>query len=159
MTLMVSENLDAASYADPFAAGRPDSSMGGGMGSDLPYAVIESLQGFVWWGDVDAAGSVTPPYGAARLGRINSPSDSAANGNPYYPYTNARPSSRHPSGVNALFCDGHTRFLSQEIDYLVYCQLMSSDGPGVRPPGAMMAPNTTTWLLLRTAPVNDSQIQ
>lgn len=158
MTLMVSENLDAVSYADPYAAGRPDSSMGGGAGSDLPYAVIESLQGFVWWGDVDSAGNVTPPYGAAQLGRINSPSDLPANNNPYYPYTNARPSSRHPGGVTTLFCDGHVRFLSQEIDYLTYCLLMSSDGPGVQPPGAMMAPNTAVWTSLRTAAVNESQI-
>lgn len=161
LTLMVSENLDAGSYADPNAMGLPDSSMGGmsGMGGDLPYAVIESLQGFVWWGDVDAANNATPPYGASQLGRINSPTDSAENNNPYYPYTNARPSSRHPSGVNALFCDGHTRFLSQEIDYRVYCQLMSSDGPEIKPPGAMMAPNTTVWTMLRTAPLSEAQMQ
>ena len=160
LTLMVSENLDAGSYADPFAAGQPDASMGGGgMGPDLPYAVLESLQGFVWWGDVDAAGNTTPPYGPSQLGRINSPSDLAANGNPYYPYTNARPSSRHPSGVNSLFCDGHSRFLSQDIDYLVYCLLMTSDGPQVQPPGAMMPPNTATWTMLRNSPIDESQVQ
>jgi prepilin-type processing-associated H-X9-DG protein len=93
------------------------------------------------------------------MGRINSPTDSASNNNPFYPYTNARPSSRHPSGVNSLFCDGHTRFLSQEMDYQVYCQIMSSDGPEVKPSGAMMAPNTAVWTLLRNAPVNDAQIQ
>ena len=159
LTLMVSENLDAGSYADPNAMGMPDAGMGGGMGGDLPYAVLESLQAFVWWGDVDAAGNVTPPYSPSQFGRINSPSDSAANSNPYYPYTNARPSSRHPSGVNALFCDGHSRFVSQEIDYLVYCLLMTSDGPQIQPPGAMMPPNTATWTMLRNSPIDESQLQ
>jgi len=36
----------------------------------------------------------------------------------------ARPSSRHSNGVNVAFCDGHTQFLREEIDYRVYQQLM-----------------------------------
>ena len=82
----------------------------------------------------------------------SSPSATAANDSPYYPYTNARPSSRHPGGVNVLFCDAHTQFLSQNIDYKVYCLLMSSDGPEVRPPGAMQAPNTAVWTMLVPRP-------
>jgi hypothetical protein len=30
--------------------------------------------------------------------------------------------------VNALFCDGHYRFISEEIDYRVYTQLMTPNG-------------------------------
>jgi prepilin-type N-terminal cleavage/methylation domain-containing protein/prepilin-type processing-associated H-X9-DG protein len=38
------------------------------------------------------------------------------------------PSSRHRgSGVNAVFCDGHTRFLSDKIDSWVYCQMLTSN--------------------------------
>jgi prepilin-type N-terminal cleavage/methylation domain-containing protein/prepilin-type processing-associated H-X9-DG protein len=37
------------------------------------------------------------------------------------------PSSGHQGGVNAVFCDGHTAFLSERIDSWVYCQLLSSD--------------------------------
>ena len=37
----------------------------------------------------------------------------------------ARPSSAHPGGVNAFFCDNHYRFLSEEMDYHVYTQLMT----------------------------------
>ena len=38
------------------------------------------------------------------------------------------PSSSHQGGgVNAVFCDGHTAFLSERIDSWVYCQLLSSD--------------------------------
>ena len=38
------------------------------------------------------------------------------------------PSSRHRGGgVNAAFCDGHTRFVSEKIDSWVYCQLLTSN--------------------------------
>lgn len=40
----------------------------------------------------------------------------------------ARPSSRHPGGVIATFCDGHTQFLRETIDHLVYKHLMTPDG-------------------------------
>ncbi|HVX13605.1 MAG TPA: DUF1559 domain-containing protein [Pirellulales bacterium] len=167
MTLMMSENLDAGSYCDPNAQGLADSSMGGGGGmggmggsGNLPFAVLEALQGFVWWGDVDANGNTTPPYasGSVVYGRINSPSDSMGNNNPNFPYTNARPSSQHPGGVSMLFCDAHGRFVSQDIDYRVYCLLMSSCGRQVMPPGMMSAPNTTIWKYLQAALINDSDI-
>lgn len=161
MTFMVSENIDAGSYADPLAQGLPDSTMNGGMsmgGMDLPYAVLEYRQGFVWWGDVDAGGNTTPPYDSMQYGRINSPSDTGASGNTFYPYTNARPSSRHPDGVNMLYCDGHARFISQSIDYRVYGLLMSSWGRQVLPPGAMSAPSTPVWNYLRQAVPSDSDV-
>jgi prepilin-type processing-associated H-X9-DG protein len=38
------------------------------------------------------------------------------------------PSSRHRGGgVNSVFCDGHTRFLSEKIDSWVYCQMLTSN--------------------------------
>jgi len=38
------------------------------------------------------------------------------------------PSSPHQGrGVNAVFCDGHARFISQRIDSWVYCQMLTSD--------------------------------
>lgn len=40
----------------------------------------------------------------------------------------ARPSSGHTSGVNAAFCDGHTRFVADTIDYKVYVQLITPNG-------------------------------
>ncbi len=158
MTFMVSENLDAGSYADPMAEGLPDASMNGGMsmgGMDLPYAVLEASQAFVWWGDIDSVGNATPPYGAVAYGRINAPADASGNA---YPYANARPSSRHPGGVNMLLCDGHARFVSQAIDYRVYCLLMSSWGRQVLPPGATSPPNTPVWNYLRQAVPSDGDV-
>ncbi len=37
----------------------------------------------------------------------------------------ARPSSFHSGGVNVAFCDTHVIFLKEEVDYGVYCQLMT----------------------------------
>lgn len=37
------------------------------------------------------------------------------------------PSSRHPRVVNAVFCDGHVKRISEEISAWVYCQLLSSN--------------------------------
>ena len=51
-------------------------------------------------------------------------------------FEHARPSSRHPSIFIATFCDGHVRTVSEEINYEVYCKLMSSDGRRARDPGA-----------------------
>lgn len=164
LTLMMSENLDAGSYADSNAQGLANSSMlgggmgGGGMSGNLPFAVLEYRQGFVWWGDVDSSGNATPPYaGGTIYGKINSPTDTMGS-SMYYPYTNARPSSNHPSGVNMMFCDGHSRFVSQDIDYAVYCLLMSSYGQQVMPPGQMSAPGTTVWNYLRNSVVSESAI-
>lgn len=171
LTFMMTENLGAGSYADPNAQGLANSGMGGGgmdgggmggggMGGNgsLPFAVLEPLQAFVWWGDVDAMGNATPPYSSGvAYGKINSPTDTSGSGM-YYPYTNARPSSQHPGGVNMLFCDGHSRFISQDIDYAVYCLLMSSWGQQVMPPGQMSAPSSPVWNYLRSAVVSESSI-
>lgn len=37
------------------------------------------------------------------------------------------PSSRHEDGFVASFCDGHTRFMRNDLDQWVYCQVLSSN--------------------------------
>ncbi|HUT14557.1 MAG TPA: DUF1559 domain-containing protein [Thermoguttaceae bacterium] len=37
--------------------------------------------------------------------------------------------SNHPGGVNATFCDNSQKFLSENINYGVYCLLMTPNGP------------------------------
>lgn len=44
------------------------------------------------------------------------------------PGTRPRPSSNHKGGVNAVFCDGSGRFLSDSIDPQVYVKLLTSNG-------------------------------
>ena len=101
-TLMLSENADCGNWFDP----------------------IETLNGFNWYPNVGSAGAVPP----AEQGRINglvglSSSFSGAERNFF-----ARPGSFHPGGVVVVFCEGHTTFLNDTIDYAVYGQLMSSRG-------------------------------
>ncbi len=48
----------------------------------------------------------------------------------------ARPSSRHRGGVNVAFADTHVIFLNEEIDYVVYMHLMTSDSAKSDMPGA-----------------------
>jgi prepilin-type N-terminal cleavage/methylation domain-containing protein len=40
------------------------------------------------------------------------------------------PSSRHPKGTAAVFCDSQTRFISEAIDPWVYCALLTSNRGG-----------------------------
>ncbi|WP_010585726.1 DUF1559 family PulG-like putative transporter [Schlesneria paludicola] len=42
--------------------------------------------------------------------------------------TRPRPSSAHAGGVNAILCDGSGRFLSEQIDSLVYIKLVTPNG-------------------------------
>jgi prepilin-type N-terminal cleavage/methylation domain-containing protein/prepilin-type processing-associated H-X9-DG protein len=44
------------------------------------------------------------------------------------------PSSWHPDGVNAIYCDGHLSFLSQDIDGAVYASLVTPQGSRVQGP-------------------------
>jgi prepilin-type N-terminal cleavage/methylation domain-containing protein len=41
-----------------------------------------------------------------------------------------RPASHHPAGVVATFCDGHTVFLPESIDYNVYVHIMTPSSKG-----------------------------
>jgi prepilin-type N-terminal cleavage/methylation domain-containing protein len=113
-TLMLSENVDCGEWAD----------------------VWESQVGFVWQAGLDANGNPAPGpcllgdnLGTSSLKRINENVgliDSATTVQDKYTY--ARPSSYHPGGVVVTFCDAHTTFLNDTIDYLVYCQLMTPRG-------------------------------
>jgi prepilin-type processing-associated H-X9-DG protein len=40
---------------------------------------------------------------------------------------NERPGSLHPGGAMAAFCDGHTKFIGDELANHVFIQLMTSD--------------------------------
>jgi prepilin-type processing-associated H-X9-DG protein len=51
----------------------------------------------------------------------------------------ARPSSNHPGVVNVAYCDTHVSIVSQEIDYRVWCQLMTPRDRETQFPGTMPA--------------------
>lgn len=68
-----------------------------------------------------------PPVGLNQDRKIDLPT---FDGNVAY----ARPSSEHPGGFVATFCDGSTRFVSETIDYIVFAAVMSSDGAKSKDP-------------------------
>lgn len=116
-TLMLSENADCGNWFDP----------------------TEQYNGFNWYPEM-TSGVASPPDNVEQ-GRINGLTglrqNFPENQQPYF----ARPSSFHPGGVVVVFCDGHTTFIADTIDYAVYGQLMSSRGkysgyPGTAPGSA-----------------------
>lgn len=117
-TLMFAEN-SSKSYL-PATGTQPQFSYLGIPGAEDPS---EQLLGFVW------VANTTPQPGNTIFDqeRINGNSADLA----VFP-TNvprfARPSSAHGSGFNAIFCDGHGQFVRDNIDYIVYQQLMTTDG-------------------------------
>jgi len=48
----------------------------------------------------------------------------------------ARPSSHHVGGVNVVYCNGRTQWLSQDVDYEVFLRLMTPRDEEARLPGA-----------------------
>ncbi|HVX59417.1 MAG TPA: DUF1559 domain-containing protein [Pirellulales bacterium] len=151
-TLALSENSDvfndtgnASSYAN--------------LSLIAPY---EYYNGFVWYPDNQAIPPYQPAYGGTRIypyGTINYVA--AAGTTPSSGYYYARPSSRHPQGVNVLFCDGHSRFLAQELDYGVFSLIMTPNGQYSNTPGnaALVAPaSTNNYQYLRTAPLPDNAL-
>ncbi|HEX4148669.1 MAG TPA: DUF1559 domain-containing protein, partial [Pirellulales bacterium] len=145
MTLLVSENVDAGEYTD--------------------YS--EAQVGIVWDGSgtVDTGQdppTLKPPSDNMRInvgrgdadlenGRVQS--GMGAESRTPQSTVFARPSSNHTAGVNMAFCDARVTFVSDSIDYYVYCLLMSSNGKRVRQPGSWkVLPNfnraiSEAWLM------------
>lgn len=106
-----------------------------------PYAKYDNV---MFWQPIDE--TVTNPLSGIRTHLINghgAGDDEAVNINDLsasylaqkYPNISpifnagvmARPSSGHTGGVNAVFADGHTQFLNEDIEYTIYQALMTPD--------------------------------
>jgi prepilin-type N-terminal cleavage/methylation domain-containing protein len=71
-------------------------------------------------------------------------------------YQYARPSSYHAGGAVATFCDGSTRFLSEQIEYPTYQLIMTPDGKNAKVAGdPTIPPNSPTW---RTATLDENDL-
>jgi prepilin-type processing-associated H-X9-DG protein len=81
--------------------------------------------------------------------RINRADDDVFDNDPVFDPNRsrfARPASNHPNGVNVAFSDTHIEFVGDNIDYVVYQQLLTANGKkcvdprdhdsGVNPPDA-----------------------
>lgn len=161
-TLLMSENIDAGNYVDslecylgmtwqvntprvtggspPYTA-NPTSdahriNVGRGDGSNnfpSPFHALASTAAVGGQSEGDTAGGSSDRSAAAATGA--SPSAIVAG--------YARPSSNHPGGVNVVFCDGRATFLSDQIDYYVYCLMMTPDGVRAKLPGTTSSGNSS----------------
>jgi len=109
LTLMLSENLQATEW---FPTVKPPPAAG------LPAARVatEADVGMVWWPAALAASRPTVWINQGRKDVVAVPP-------PAIEY--ARPSSNHPGGVVAAYCDGRVEFLDEEIDYRVFQSKMA----------------------------------
>ncbi|MES2790277.1 MAG: DUF1559 domain-containing protein [Planctomycetota bacterium] len=103
-TLMFSENLNATSLTvNPVA-------------TDIGFVLGRSTA------IAGTAGSLALSAAPAPLGfKINSNRGTLPGSSP-------SPSSLHPGGVNAVYCDGHVGFLTADVDGTVYARLMTPTG-------------------------------
>ncbi|MGQ9576694.1 MAG: DUF1559 family PulG-like putative transporter [Thermoguttaceae bacterium] len=111
-TLLVSENIQATEWFP-----REDTME--------PRRPLESDAGMVWW--------ATEPW-PATAGINRGRNDLIPQPPQPPPIEYARPSSFHPGGVVAAFCDGHTQFLDEGIDYRVFRQMMAPHDVGASIP-------------------------
>lgn len=119
-TLLLSENLDSGDWCKFNAAGNYQEP-----------TQQEREVAFIWHDAANAAG----PLPAKPEHQINGRTSS-------YPYEDeARPKSYHPGGVIVAFADGRVQFLSENITYLTYCLLMSSNGEKACVFGSGLYPN------------------
>ncbi|MBI3837607.1 MAG: DUF1559 domain-containing protein [Planctomycetia bacterium] len=155
MTLMLSENLQATNWAtDPIV----DDTIAGFSPFQSDFQLRQQT-GFVWFvtGNLNNLEQTTSTtnYNPASA-KINALSKTLTNPIPIAYSLNAkpiqgglassRPSSQHPGGVNTIFCDAHLRFISEDIPYHVYTQLMTPRGKAVvlSPPGSQTTQTATT---------------
>jgi type II secretory pathway pseudopilin PulG len=117
-TLMLTENHHKT--YEPQTPGQPP------LFSWLSSSVREGAEqqfGFVW------VVSTTPEPGPGinQQERIGGNSTAAVDFDPTMPAF-ARPASNHGSGANAIFCGGEGRYIRDDIDYIVYQQLLTANG-------------------------------
>ena len=129
-TVLFSENLQAQPWHQILPGSEAPSI--GALQSGITDAVVglsRYAQGFVWhYRDDQSVRNSTPP---AEVMKINGTDGTDIFGllmNNANAQFLARPSSAHNSGVNMGFADGSSRFVSDSIDYRVYCALMTPRG-------------------------------
>jgi len=138
-TLMISENLHAWYWAYDADPTTPAYEFGELPGKDnSPTEDTKHVFGFVWSNsgasveringdnDYDKISPLLPPdtmlHYASQSRHDGSPDVVSSFWESY-----GFPSSRHPGGVNAAFCDGHIVFVSESIAPRVYAMLMTSN--------------------------------
>jgi prepilin-type N-terminal cleavage/methylation domain-containing protein/prepilin-type processing-associated H-X9-DG protein len=126
-TVMLTENVDAQSWS---LVGLDDISGG--------FSSYERQMGCYWHAEMDSDTTGINPFVWGEV--ANDPQEKRINQliglDPTLAgYHFARPSAFHPNGVNVAFCDTHVKFISQDINYLVWTQLLTSRAKTAQDPG------------------------
>lgn len=107
-------------------------SAGDGTSNTVMYS--ENIDATTWTGR-DTGGRIAEGDVAFCFAEVRKPQDNllAINAKPIGgtiagAHGLPRPSSLHPGGVVVTFCDGHNSFLSQDIDWITWCQLCTPRG-------------------------------
>ncbi len=167
-TLMLSENLQGGNWAldpssDPALGGMNKSFYNTDMG-------VRANTGMVWFlngnynnrsidgqsnstttqasvpGSVQASMVINAASSQMVVGSITVPFSASSGANPSG-LAYSRPSSNHPGGVNVAYCGGNAGYLSDEIDYAVFTQLMTPNQQkvNVAPAGSGALLAITAW--------------
>ena len=119
-TLLLSENLQARNWYDVNA-----SAHGFGLGIALTTNVPSAFGG----GATKTALQIQGTNSVVNLGGGTMTPDMRINANLSAPKGQfPRPSSLHPGGVVATFCDGRSSFISSNVDDRVYAQILTPGG-------------------------------
>ncbi|HEX4144262.1 MAG TPA: DUF1559 domain-containing protein [Pirellulales bacterium] len=163
-TIMFGENMDSSFWA--YYGGittAPVSFLPFDTYSAASYTSYEDPQALTWQ-DV-------PDYGGPTIG-LNQGYNGVQPGEPALltamealrPGLISRPSSAHGGGFHITFCDGHTMFMSQDVSYEIYAELMTPRGSYARPagvspynvsPGVFPSPLLQTW---QTLPISSDSL-
>lgn len=141
-TFMLSENLDALDWITLPANGPAANPLKTAPDEYRPpqqsQLATYSQQGNSWWqgftwrmlqadaGNPNFGMTGNIPTGTLLNKNINSPAPDD--------FVSGRPSSNHPGGFIVTMCDGSSRFMSEDMEYRVYCMLMSPDGANAKSP-------------------------
>jgi len=109
-TIMLSENIQASRWApvDTTAS------------APLPPRPPRQFDvGFLWWSENVPPGTVTPGDGRMVNDEPKTP--------PANPRFLARPSSGHTGGAVVTYADGHSDFISEDVEYSIYQSLMAPE--------------------------------
>lgn len=118
----------------------------------------EQQLGFVWVvpssGTAPVPADADPTKGQERIsGNVDKTGDFPPN-SPRF----AHLASSHGSGANVAFCDGHTSYLRDDIDYIVYVQLMTPNGRKCVDPASHSPASTAIQAFQNAAPLSEKDI-
>jgi prepilin-type N-terminal cleavage/methylation domain-containing protein len=109
-TLLLAENVSARSWRGGLETN---------LGLLIPYDDPPNVANYPEW-----------KINGARTGETTVTAEMGPGVNPSL----ARPSSYHPGGANVGWVAGGAQFLSEQIDFTVYCLIMTPNGAGVTDP-------------------------